>query len=205
MRPRRPQGSRLPFELADLRLLSSEDAKATLARFEWLAEFLMHSPGTATPEGGRLLLESIEVLQEIVNDENENQFRDRANAAARPETERAVLAAILMGHKSALELLDHLRPEYFFIPHNRRIFQTAKDQDEAKNPYDQLSVYEVLDRQANWQMRAESAIWPKSRRTITESSHVKHYATILRDKSLRRNLVHAAVRFKSTRSRAPTL
>ena len=58
---------RLPFELADLRLLLSEDAKATLARFEWLAEFLMHSPGTATPEEGRLLLKSIEVLQEIVN------------------------------------------------------------------------------------------------------------------------------------------
>jgi len=57
---------RLPFDLADLRLLSSEAAKATLARFEWLQDFLMHSPGTATPEEGRLLLAAIEVLEEVV-------------------------------------------------------------------------------------------------------------------------------------------
>jgi hypothetical protein len=56
----------LPFELADLRLLSPESARATLARLEWLAEFLMHSPGTATPEEGRLLLDSLAVLQEMI-------------------------------------------------------------------------------------------------------------------------------------------
>jgi hypothetical protein len=57
---------RLPFELADLRLLSPEGARATLARFEWLLEFAMCSPGTATPEQSRLLLAAIEVLQEVV-------------------------------------------------------------------------------------------------------------------------------------------
>ena len=58
---------RLPFELSDLLLLSPENARATLKRFEWLRDFEMCSPGTATPEQGRLLLASIEVLQEIVN------------------------------------------------------------------------------------------------------------------------------------------
>jgi hypothetical protein len=56
----------LPFELADLRLLAPDTAKATLARFEWLCEFLMHSPGTASPEEGWLLLDSIAVLQELI-------------------------------------------------------------------------------------------------------------------------------------------
>jgi hypothetical protein len=57
---------RLPFELADLRLLSPEDAKATLKRFEWLRDFATHAPRVATPEEGRLLLQAIDVLQEIV-------------------------------------------------------------------------------------------------------------------------------------------
>ena len=57
---------RLPFELADLRLLPFEDAKRTLSLFEWLAEFVMHWPGTATPEESRLLLDSIAVLQEVI-------------------------------------------------------------------------------------------------------------------------------------------
>ena len=57
---------RLPFELADLHLLSPQAARATLGRFEWLRDFAMYSPGTATPEEGRLLLAAIEVLQEVV-------------------------------------------------------------------------------------------------------------------------------------------
>ena len=109
-----------------------------------------------------------------------------------PETERAVLAAILMGHKSALEPLDHLRPDDFFLPYNRRIFQTAKDQDEAQNPYDQLSVYEVLDRSGQLEDAGGIGYLAEITKDYQESSHVKHYATLLRDKSLRRNLVHAA-------------
>jgi hypothetical protein len=57
---------RLPFELAELRLLPLERARATLRRFRWLEEFLIHSPGTATPEEERLLFESIKVLEEMV-------------------------------------------------------------------------------------------------------------------------------------------
>ena len=58
---------RLPFELADLLLLSPEDAGATLKRFEWIRDFKISWPGGATPEQGRLLFASIEVVQEIVN------------------------------------------------------------------------------------------------------------------------------------------
>jgi hypothetical protein len=57
---------RLPFELADLRLLSPTDAKTVLRRFEFLADFLVHAPGAATPDETRLLLQAIEVLQGIV-------------------------------------------------------------------------------------------------------------------------------------------
>lgn len=56
---------RLPFELADLRLLSLTQAKAILKRFEFLADFLMHAPTAASLEEKQLLLQSIELLQEI--------------------------------------------------------------------------------------------------------------------------------------------
>jgi hypothetical protein len=60
-----PVSVRLPFELADLRLLNPGDAEATLKRFEWLRDFAMHAPGAATPDEGRLLLQAIELLQEV--------------------------------------------------------------------------------------------------------------------------------------------
>ncbi|MGB2889668.1 MAG: hypothetical protein WBC04_18395 [Candidatus Acidiferrales bacterium] len=56
----------MPFELADLYLLAPEGAKSTLRRFEWLLEFLMQAPDAATPEETQLLLRSVEVLQEII-------------------------------------------------------------------------------------------------------------------------------------------
>lgn len=58
---------RLPFEITELRSLPPERARATLRRFRWLEEFLLHSPGTATPEEARLLFQSIRVLEEMVN------------------------------------------------------------------------------------------------------------------------------------------
>jgi hypothetical protein len=58
--------AQLPFDIADLYLLSPESAKATLERFEWLRDFAMATPGTARPEEGRLLLQAIDALQEIV-------------------------------------------------------------------------------------------------------------------------------------------
>jgi hypothetical protein len=61
-----PPSPRLPFDLADLHLLSPTDAKVILKRFEFLVDFLMHAPGAATAEEKRLLLQAIEVLQEIV-------------------------------------------------------------------------------------------------------------------------------------------
>jgi hypothetical protein len=61
-------GRPLPFDLADLRQLSLADAKATLRRFQWLLEFSIAAPGTATEEEGRLLLRSIEVLEEMIDE-----------------------------------------------------------------------------------------------------------------------------------------
>ena len=58
--------SRMHFELADLRLLSIEDAKATLPQFEWLQEFLIHSHGPATAQESAVLPQRIEALSRII-------------------------------------------------------------------------------------------------------------------------------------------
>ena len=71
MKPRAKINRPLPFELADLRMLSLADAKVTLRRFRWLLDFAMAAPGTATEEEGRLLLRSMEVLEEMIHEPKE--------------------------------------------------------------------------------------------------------------------------------------
>src|ERR1700693_5110065 len=61
-----------------------------------------------------------------------------------PEHERAVLAAILGGHKSATLALDRLTAQDFFIPQNCQVFAALKSLDEAKKPTDELSVLDLL-------------------------------------------------------------
>jgi replicative DNA helicase len=68
-----------------------------------------------------------------------------------PEAERAILAAILTGHKSAETVLDRLRSDDFYLAQNRKIFEALKSQDEAKKPTDELSIYEALSQSGQFE------------------------------------------------------
>jgi len=109
-----------------------------------------------------------------------------------PEAERAILAAILMGHKSAQTVLDRLRAQDFFLPQNQRIFEALKSQDEAKKPTDELSVYEALSQSEQLEAAGGIAYLAEITKDFQKSIHVEHYATIVKDKALRRSLVYAA-------------
>ena len=109
-----------------------------------------------------------------------------------PEAERAILAAILTGHKSASTVLDRLRAQDFFLPQNQRIFESLKSQDEAKKPTDELSVYEALSQSGQLEAAGGIAYLAEITKDFQKSIHVEHYATIIKDKALRRSVVYAA-------------
>src|ERR1700730_4596242 len=109
-----------------------------------------------------------------------------------PEAERAVLAAILTGHKSAQPVLDRLRAQDFFLPQNQRIFEALKSLDDAKKPTDELSVYEALSQSGHLEAAGGIAYLAEITKDFEKSVHIEHYATIIRDKALRRSVVHAA-------------
>jgi replicative DNA helicase len=109
-----------------------------------------------------------------------------------PEHERAILAAILTGHRSASSVLDRLRTDDFFIPQHGRIFEALKSLDEATRPTDELSVYEELSRSGHLEAAGGIAYLGEITKDFQKSIHVEHYATIIRDKALRRSVVHAA-------------
>jgi replicative DNA helicase len=109
-----------------------------------------------------------------------------------PEAERAILAAILTGHKSSQAVLDRLRVQDFFLPQNQRIFGVLKSQDEARKPTDELSVYEVLSQSDQLEAAGGIAYLAEITKDFQKSIHVEHYATIIKDKAVRRSVAHAA-------------
>jgi replicative DNA helicase len=109
-----------------------------------------------------------------------------------PEAERAILAAILTGHKSAPTVLDRLRAQDFFLPQNQRIFEALKSQDEAKKPTDELSVYEALSQSGQLEAAGGIAYLGEITKDFQKSIHVEHYANIIRDKALRRSVIYTA-------------
>jgi replicative DNA helicase len=109
-----------------------------------------------------------------------------------PEAERAILAAVMTGHKSAQTVLDRLRAQDFFLLQNRRIFEALKSQDDAKKPTDELSVYEALSQSGQLEAAGGIAYLGEITKDFQKFIHIEYYATIIRDKALRRSLVHAA-------------
>jgi replicative DNA helicase len=76
-----------------------------------------------------------------VTQSNELIERPLPNSA---ELERAVLGAIMAGHKQRYELLDALRPGDFFHGHNRMIFSTALTLQSEGIPPDLLACSDAL-------------------------------------------------------------
>lgn len=109
-----------------------------------------------------------------------------------PEHERAVLAAILSGHKSALPALDRLNAGDFFIPQNRHVFDALKAQDERKEPTDELSVFDALTRSGKLEDAGGIAYLAELTRDFHKSINVDHYITTLKDKATRRAIAHKA-------------
>jgi replicative DNA helicase len=107
-----------------------------------------------------------------------------------PEHERAVLAAIFTGHKSAPTVLDRLRSDDFFVPQNQRIFQALKSQDDAKKPTDELSLYEALSQSDSLEAAGGIAYLGEVTKDFPKAVNIEHYVTIIKDKALRRAIAY---------------
>ena len=75
------------------------------------------------------------------------------------EAEESVLAACMLNGEAVEELILKLKPEYFFRPAHRIIFEAVCDLNIRRIPVDQISLADTLNASANWRPSAARPTW----------------------------------------------
>jgi replicative DNA helicase len=109
-----------------------------------------------------------------------------------PDAERSVLGAILVDNHALNMAVEKLRPEDFFHEHHQRIFQTMIALGESQQAIDLVTLSDQLQRQGQLEAAGGGAYIAQLLDGVPHVSNVEHYARIVKEKALLRNLIHAA-------------
>ncbi len=108
------------------------------------------------------------------------------------EAEQSVLGALLIDKNAILKVADVLLPDDFYNPSHERIFATILELYEKHQPIDILSVTNRLKEKAILVDVGGSGYLAELTNQVTTSSHVDHYAKIVKEKRILRDLIHAS-------------
>ncbi len=109
-----------------------------------------------------------------------------------PEAEQAVLGALLIDKNAIYRVADILIPEDFYTPSHERIFKAILSLYEKHQPIDVLSLTNFLKEHEWLKDIGGSAYLADLTNHVSSASHVAHYATIVKEKKVLRELIRAS-------------
>ncbi len=107
------------------------------------------------------------------------------------DAERSVLGAVLLDNHTLNTAIEKLKPEDFFHDHHRRIFQTMMSLGEAQQAIDLVTLTEELHRRGALEASGGAAYLAQLVDGVPRVTNVDHYARIVKEKAVLRNLIHA--------------
>jgi replicative DNA helicase len=108
------------------------------------------------------------------------------------EAERSVLGAILLDNHSLNTAVEKLRAEDFFLDQHRRIFERMIALAESRQAIDLVTLTEELHRRGELEGAGGAAYLAQLVDGVPRVTNVEHYARIVKEKSMLRNLAHTA-------------
>ncbi len=108
-----------------------------------------------------------------------------------PEAERTVLGALLLDPEAIVKVSDFLKPEDFYDPTYRMVFQAIFDLYLKHEPIDFITVSTKLADNERLQAIGGSAFLAQLASSVPTSSHVYQYGQIVKAKALHRNIIDA--------------
>ncbi len=106
------------------------------------------------------------------------------------DAERSVLGAILLDNHALNAAVELLRPEDFFLEQHRRLFHRMVALAEQHQAIDPVTLAEELERHGELQAAGGAAYLAQLMEGVPRTTHVEHYARIVKEKALLRNLIH---------------
>lgn len=107
------------------------------------------------------------------------------------DAERSVLGAILLDNNALNPAVEHLRPEDFFMEQHRRVFTQMIALGESQQAIDLVTLTEELHRRGDLEASGGAPYLAALADGMPRVSNVEHYARIVKEKAMLRNLIHA--------------
>jgi replicative DNA helicase len=106
------------------------------------------------------------------------------------DAERSVLGAILLDNNALNTAIENLRPEDFFLDQHRRVFTQMISLGEAQQAIDLITLTEELHRRGDLEASGGAPYLASLADGMPKVSNVEHYARIVNEKAMLRNLIH---------------
>jgi replicative DNA helicase len=107
------------------------------------------------------------------------------------DAERSVLGAILLDNNALNPAVEHLRPDDFFLDQHRRVFTQMIALGESQQAIDLVTLTEELHRRGDLDASGGAPYLASLADGMPRVSNVEHYARIVKEKAMLRNLIHA--------------
>lgn len=108
------------------------------------------------------------------------------------ESERSVLGALMLDKNAVIQVADFLTPSDFYESKNQRIYQTIIELFSSGEPVDLLTVSHLLKTKKELSATGGVDYLTELVSATPTSAHVAHYANIVKEQRVRRDLIQAA-------------
>jgi replicative DNA helicase len=108
------------------------------------------------------------------------------------EAERSVLGAVLLDNRQFERASELLSPESFYSLRHRRIFHALQQLVESGSALDLVTVKTELERQGQLEEVGGPAYLARLLEGVPRSANVEHYARIVREKGMLRELIRCS-------------
>ncbi|HKS29923.1 MAG TPA: replicative DNA helicase [Pyrinomonadaceae bacterium] len=135
-------------------------------------------------------------MANFVADSSRDQLLERPlpNSA---EAERAILGSVILDNGLVSQAIELLKPEDFYVPSHRRIFLAMISLFERGSEINPILVGEELRREGELESTGGVTFITNLTYGLPRFTNIAHYAKIVRDNSLLRQLIKAANKITS--------
>lgn len=107
------------------------------------------------------------------------------------DAERSILGAILLDNHALNTAVETLKPEDFFLDQHRRVFVQMISLGESQQAIDLVTLTEELHRRGELEASGGAPYLASLADGMPKVTNVEHYARIVKEKAVLRNLIHA--------------
>jgi len=110
------------------------------------------------------------------------------------EAEKSVLGAILIDSAAINSVAEFLKPEHFYLPEHKIIFEAMLNSFEKQRPIDLVTIQDELKKEGSLKKIGGKGYLSDLINTVPTSAYIEHYGRIVKDQFTKRKLIEVSSR-----------